>query len=127
MLGRGGRYIRLRLCGLSDEPTTDKDELSTTALIRSIMFLIDHSENFEISNDGIENGSIYFGACVPKDIIIPKYEDLKSPLIGDFIKEYIEIKKVLKMDEIPQHIKDSLVEVLINKYKDKSTLGLFGK
>lgn len=31
------------------------------------------------------------------------------------------------MDEIPQHIKDSLVEVSINKYKDKSTLGLFGK
>lgn len=115
------------LCGLSDESSTDKDDLTSTALIRSIMFLIDNSKDFEVNNGGIEDGSIYFGACVPKDIPIPKYEDLKSPLIGDFIQEYIEIKKVLDVVEIPQHIKDSLVEVLINKYKDKSPLDLFGK
>ena len=38
-----------------------------------------------------------------------------------------EIKKVMKMNDIPQHIKDSLIEALINKYKDKSPRGLFGK
>ena len=31
------------------------------------------------------------------------------------------------MNDIPQHIKDSLIEALINKYKDKSPRGLFGK
>lgn len=110
------------LCGLSDEASTDKDDLTSTALIRSIMFLIDNSEDIKISyseQDG--DNRVCLNARVPTD------DDEESSLIGDFIQEYTEIKKVLDVVEIRQHIKASLVEALINKYKDKSPLGLFGK
>ena len=115
------------LCGLSDDSSSDRDKLSSTAFIRSIMFLIDHSEYIAITDNDFDNDSICLKICVPKDVDIKKYEYLKTPLIGDFIQEYVEIKKVMKMNDIPQHIKDSLIEALINKYKDKSPRGLFGK
>lgn len=108
------------LCGLSDDSSTDRDKLSSTAFIRSIMLLIDNADDFAINDSETTKDSICFRFRVP-------INNFERPLIGDLIKEYLEIKKVLQMDEIPQRIKDSLVEVLMNKYKDKSPLGLFGK
>ena len=108
------------LCGLSDDSSTDRDKLSSTAFIRSIMVLIDHADDFAINDSETTKDSICFKVRVP-------INNFERPLIGDLIKEYLEIKKVLQMDEIPQRIKDSLVEILMNKYKDKSPLGLFGK
>ncbi|MGN0441528.1 MAG: helix-turn-helix domain-containing protein [Acutalibacteraceae bacterium] len=108
------------LCGLSDDSSTDRDKLSSTAFIRSIMLLIDNADDFAINDSETTKDSICFRFRVP-------INNFEPPLIGDLIKEYLEIKKVLQMDEIPQRIKDSLVEVLMNKYKDKSPLGLFGK
>ena len=112
------------LCGLSDDSSSDRDKLSSTALIRSIMFLIDNSDDFAINDSDTAKDSIFFKARVPKD---DHMEDFEAPLIGDLIKEYLEIKKVLQMDEIPQHIKDSLVEILFSKYKTKDPWYLFGK
>lgn len=108
------------LCGLSDDSSSDRDKLSSTAFIRSIMLLIDNADDFAINDSETAKDSICFKVRVP-------INNFERPLIGDLIKEYLEIKKVLQMDEIPQRIKDSLVEVLMNKYKDKSPLGLFGK
>ena len=107
------------LCGLSDEASTDKDDLSSTAFIRSIMVLIDNADDFAINDSETSKDSICFRFRIPTNNYNP-------PIIGDLIKDYLEIKKVLKMAEIPQHIKDSLVEVLINKYKILTPFEMFG-
>lgn len=107
------------LCGLSDDSSTDRDKLSSTAFIRSIMLLIDNADDFAINDSETSKDSICFRFRIPTNNYNP-------PIIGDLIKDYLEIKKVLKMTEIPQHIKDSLVEVLINKYKILTPFEMFG-
>ena len=93
-----------RLCGYENEDAVDARKILCT-----FVFLLSH-----LKIDIITEGSMIYGEPRAFSLIGNDYK------IGEFLKEYQKIQPVLEDDNIPEYLKNGLLETLYSKFKNYS-------
>ena len=106
------------LCGI-DKEQESAEEINTTTLLKSLINILDTLKYSieEFPNKGINGKSKYYDSLI--SIHLSKNENNKKK-IGNFVDDYLEVKKLIDNGALPKDIKQTVIYAIIEKYKNIS-------
>lgn len=106
------------LCGINTEQENN-EKINTTTLLKSFINILDTLKYYveELPNKGVDGKSKYYDNLI--SIYLVKNENNKEK-IGNFVDDYLEVKKIIDNGALPNDIKQTVVYAIIEKYKNIS-------
>lgn len=106
------------LCGI-DKEQESTEGINTTTLLKSLINILDTLKYYieELPNKGINGKSNYYDSLIC--IHLSKNENNKKK-IGNFVDDYLEVKKLIDNGALPKDIKQTVIYAIIEKYKNIS-------
>ena len=106
------------LCGINTEQENN-EKINTTTLLKSFINILDTLKYYveELPNKGVDGKSKHYDNLI--SIYLVKNENNKEK-IGNFVDDYLEVKKIIDNGALPNDIKQTVVYAIIEKYKNIS-------